>query len=176
MHERLGAAPVNPKPFHFVTWNDEGTGEYCLWTIIANRKEKETIQFEWYPRLLYPKIRDSAWLEVRNHPLFVLAPLTVAITLVRTGSPCFGAPSGLAHAQELYSGYPVFDQGRRQAADSLTKGELRQALSQRHRHSDGQVVFQAAHGRGTSRQAHEEDLLVPGMTSTSTSQSRALFS
>lgn len=80
MDERLGAAPVNPKPFHFVTWNDEGTGEYCLWTIIANRKEKETIQFEWYPRLLYPKIRDSVWLEVSNHPLFALAPLTVAIT------------------------------------------------------------------------------------------------
>ncbi|ELR23589.1 MYND finger domain containing protein [Acanthamoeba castellanii str. Neff] len=64
----IRAAPVNPKPFHFVTWNDEGTGEYCLWTIIANRKEKETIQFEWYPRLLYPKIRDSAWLEDSHTP------------------------------------------------------------------------------------------------------------
>jgi hypothetical protein len=89
MDERLGAAPVNPKPFHFVTWNDEGTGEYCLWTIIANRKEKETIQFEWYPRLLYPKIRDSVWLEVSNHPeLFALAPLTMLRLRLRTGSPC----------------------------------------------------------------------------------------
>ncbi len=58
------ASALNSKPFHFVTWNDEGTGEYGLWTIIANRREKETIQFEWFPRLLYPHIRDRAWLEV----------------------------------------------------------------------------------------------------------------
>jgi len=62
------AAPVNQRPFHFVTWNDEGTGEFCLWTIISNRKEKETIQFEWCPRLLYPRGRDGAFFEESHTP------------------------------------------------------------------------------------------------------------
>ncbi len=58
--------------------------------LLLQRKEKETIQFEWYPRLLYPKIRDSVWLEVSNHPeLFALAPLTMLRLRLRTGSPCF---------------------------------------------------------------------------------------
>ncbi|KAL6057154.1 MYND finger domain containing protein [Balamuthia mandrillaris] len=63
-----GNGSNNVKPFHFVTWNDAGNGEYCLWTIIANRREKETIQFEWYPRLLFPKIMDRNWLEEESTP------------------------------------------------------------------------------------------------------------
>ena len=60
-----GGGGGNAKPFHFATWNDDGEGEYCLWTIIANRREKETIQYEWFPRLLFPKVKDRDWLEVR---------------------------------------------------------------------------------------------------------------
>jgi hypothetical protein len=43
--------------YHFVTWNDGGLGEYCLW------KLKDT-SYEWFPRLVVPRA-DKSWLEVR---------------------------------------------------------------------------------------------------------------
>lgn len=43
--------------FDFVTWNDEGTGEYCLWAI-----DKPPAN-QWYPRIL-GNIYDQAWLTV----------------------------------------------------------------------------------------------------------------
>jgi hypothetical protein len=42
--------------FDYVTWNDDGLGEYCLWAI-----EKPTNQ--WFPRLL-GNIYDESWLMV----------------------------------------------------------------------------------------------------------------
>lgn len=100
----IGASPQpNPKPFHFVTWNNEGTGEYCLWTIIANRKEKETIQFEWYPRLLYPKVRDSSWLEVSSAPREAMLFSKHYISI----------NAGPTYTEKPHLRYPILDKGRR---------------------------------------------------------------
>jgi hypothetical protein len=52
--------------FHFVTWNDDGAGEYCLWSVARPLSEGENAyRFDYFPRLLTPRILDKAWYEVR---------------------------------------------------------------------------------------------------------------
>lgn len=50
--------------YHFVTWNDESVGEYCLWRMAKVEKDSKTSKFEWFPKLIVPKVYDRAWLEV----------------------------------------------------------------------------------------------------------------
>lgn len=58
----------DPNYFHFITWNDDGIGEYCFWQInILNQSEisHEKSTFQYLPKLLIPKITDKIWLEVK---------------------------------------------------------------------------------------------------------------
>lgn len=50
--------------FHFITWNDEGTGDYCLWHVSSQYNE---YIYHCYPRLL-SNVHDEYWLEDPNTP------------------------------------------------------------------------------------------------------------
>ncbi len=50
--------------FHFVTWNDEGIGEYCLWRIDLATSNGKSMKFESFPKLVVPKLFDKVWMEV----------------------------------------------------------------------------------------------------------------
>jgi hypothetical protein len=51
--------------FHFITWNEEGFGEYCLWRLhISKEKEHRVAKFECFPRLVNLRVCDKVWLEV----------------------------------------------------------------------------------------------------------------
>lgn len=54
------------EPYHYVTWNDDGLGEYCLWKVF--RPETERSKFEYYPRLCIPRMSERNW-EVRPSQL-----------------------------------------------------------------------------------------------------------
>lgn len=60
--------------FHFVTWNDDGIGEYCLWKVILTKdtsnSETELTRYEYYPKLCVPRIYDRNWLEVMKKNFF----------------------------------------------------------------------------------------------------------
>jgi hypothetical protein len=53
---------VDENYYHFVTWNDDGMGEYCLWRISIPKDASPT--FHYSPRTLVP--RDKSYLEVTN--------------------------------------------------------------------------------------------------------------
>lgn len=72
----------NKNQFYFITWNDDGYGEYCLWHVIksistpsSSSSSNFLFLFRCIPRLLH-SVFDQAWLEVRSPFLpFSLIPL-----------------------------------------------------------------------------------------------------
>jgi hypothetical protein len=56
--------------FHFVTWNDDGFGEYCLWKLahahgsVSSGASVTGPKFEYFPRLIVPKMNDRLWLSL----------------------------------------------------------------------------------------------------------------
>jgi hypothetical protein len=54
--------------FSFVTWNDDGLGEYCLWTIFKNQSD---YYFRCFPRLI-SNVFDLNWLEVGKKNILIL--------------------------------------------------------------------------------------------------------
>eukprot|EP01112_Ceratiomyxa_fruticulosa_P011072 TRINITY_DN2979_c0_g1_i1.p1 TRINITY_DN2979_c0_g1~~TRINITY_DN2979_c0_g1_i1.p1 ORF type:complete len:684 (+),score=109.95 TRINITY_DN2979_c0_g1_i1:105-2156(+) len=51
--------------FHYVTWNSEGWGEYCLWRVTH---EEGAVKFEFVPRLVLPILPDRDWLDSDSTP------------------------------------------------------------------------------------------------------------
>ncbi|GAM29245.1 hypothetical protein SAMD00019534_124210 [Acytostelium subglobosum LB1] len=73
----------NPTPrldrienFEYVTWNDDGLGEYCLWNVsresqsaaILSNKSMPSLKFEWMTRLIGPIVPDRVWIDKETSP------------------------------------------------------------------------------------------------------------
>eukprot|EP01133_Synstelium_polycarpum_P006749 gene6749-7844_t len=73
-HIASNPAPIkNDKidSFEYVTWNDDGLGEYCMWSVAKEVAVKNTLpalRFEWITRLIGPIVPDRVWIEKETSP------------------------------------------------------------------------------------------------------------